>query len=260
MDKLTAQKLQNINKNFYENSAQSFSQTRQNPWAGWNKLALYLKLNLINPKSLLDLGCGNGRFFGFITKLYPSINYFGVDFSESLIKIAKNLFPNTTFKTMNLNNLENELNNKYDFITLFGVLHHVPSINARRDLLKTISKKLSDDGLLVFTRWNFIFDERLMSRKHKWEEVNISSHQVEENDYLLDWQANSKMLRYAHYTNDKEIQDLISFGDFKEINRFEADGKNDKLNTYILLKKSVLKINLELEAEKVMINQAFILD
>ena len=89
--------LNNLNQKFYEKTAEEFSKTRQSPWSGW-----YLLLNAINdflvptsissgsPLSVLDLGCGNGRFEKFLRENLPiSFTGTGIDSDERLLEEAK---------------------------------------------------------------------------------------------------------------------------------------------------------------------------
>lgn len=89
--------LNNLNQKFYEKTAEEFSKTRQSPWSGW-----YLLLDALNdflvptsissgcPLSVLDLGCGNGRFEKFLRGNLPiSFTGTGIDSDEALLKEAK---------------------------------------------------------------------------------------------------------------------------------------------------------------------------
>jgi len=52
----------------------------------------------INPRSLvLDVCCGTGDFTKIITKFYPRVKVIGIDFSENMLKLAKNKNPKGTF-------------------------------------------------------------------------------------------------------------------------------------------------------------------
>ncbi len=67
MDQKTVTKLNQLNQNFYQQIAESFDQTRQSAWRGWERLLPTLnqlsKSNSDNSFSVLDLGCGNGRSY-----------------------------------------------------------------------------------------------------------------------------------------------------------------------------------------------------
>src|SRR5690349_758474 len=86
MDEATIRRLNQINREFYRITADSFDQSRQHAWAGWEQLLEYLK----PPLSVLDVGCGNGRFGLFLAEaLSGDILYLGVDSSPILLERAK---------------------------------------------------------------------------------------------------------------------------------------------------------------------------
>src|SRR5215216_2276581 len=89
MDQDTARHLNDINRHFYEVTAESFDQTRQSPWPGWEALLPYLAPQQA-PLSVLDVGCGNGRFGVFLTKhLGIDVHYHGVDNNAALLERAR---------------------------------------------------------------------------------------------------------------------------------------------------------------------------
>ena len=56
-----------------------------------------IKDNLSKPSSLIDLGCGTGKYSNLLTKL--KLNVVGVDRSKEMLKIAKKKF----YKRLGLN-------------------------------------------------------------------------------------------------------------------------------------------------------------
>ncbi len=102
---------------------------------------------------MLDLGCGNGRFFeAFKDK---DIDYFGVDFSQRLIEIAKDRYGGrgAKFQVADALNLPFP-NNFFDKVYSIAVLHHIPSKALRQQFLKEIRRVLKPEGLLIITCWN----------------------------------------------------------------------------------------------------------
>ena len=64
VDDATFRYLNDLNRRFYETVAIDFDATRQQAWAGWERLLPYLHA----PLSILDIGCGNGRFGAFLAE------------------------------------------------------------------------------------------------------------------------------------------------------------------------------------------------
>lgn len=76
----------------------------------------------IKPRSMvLDLCCGTGDFSRIISKFYPGAHVIGLDFSEKMLKIAKNKNPKNVFMIGDCTNLPFEPN-EFDYITAgFGL-------------------------------------------------------------------------------------------------------------------------------------------
>jgi len=85
MNKITIDKLLKLNKDFYNNVSPSFSKTRQYGWPGWKILLQYLKDNNFKCEKVIDLACGNGRFYNSAVKYFPDILYLGIDDNEILL-------------------------------------------------------------------------------------------------------------------------------------------------------------------------------
>ena len=95
MDKEYAKYLLNKTKEDYNLIADDFSRTRENIWEE-------IRFLFDNKKErVLDLGCGNARYY----QLLKNTDYTGVDFSEKLIEIAKNKYPEAKFQAVDALNL-----------------------------------------------------------------------------------------------------------------------------------------------------------
>ncbi len=92
MNDKTFHQLVQLNKDFYENIYEEFNLTRQSPWQGWNAVVdiCNKKFAGVKKTKILDLGCGNGRFFKFLYENAKfDFDYYGVDASSRLLKIAE---------------------------------------------------------------------------------------------------------------------------------------------------------------------------
>ena len=118
--------------NFYKNQKISFKKFFDDDLRRYNKFK-----KLIGNKSLLDFGCGWG---GFLDKFKNKKNKFGVEVRMECIKYINN---NLKFK---LFNKLIQINQKFDFISLFHVLEHLPN---QITILKKLKKKLKKNGIII---------------------------------------------------------------------------------------------------------------
>lgn len=256
MKKSTINRLNQLNQKFYFEIADEFSQTRQLPWEGWEKLLGYdfviEKIEKQQKIFVLDLGCGNGRFAEFLANKKINMGYLGVDADEKLLniglnnKVFKNDSENLRLEKFDL--IENLLAaeevgktgmdfGEFDLVVSFGVLHHLPSLKLRKNFLKLMAKQVPIGGLVVVTAWRFDRDQNLMARKKDFSVVDMVGEDFEENDYLLDWQRGQNAIRYCHLTLPNEMDELISGSGLILVSTFSSDGKSGNLNDYYICKK-----------------------
>lgn len=237
MNKSTVQKINNINQKLYSNQSNQFSSTRGNSWQGWNLIKKYI----FDDISVLDVACGNARFAEFLNQnLFNGFTYYGIDSSEELIQIARTKLKSHNIQLQIFDVLSNklELNQKFDLITIFGFMHHIPSKAERVNFMSNISDLISEGGRIIFTTWNFnnlkLFEHRL--NIDDLNRLEINSNELEENDYFLPW-MDSTDIRYAHLYTESEIKELAEKCNLKIVDSFRADGKDKSTNTYYILTK-----------------------
>jgi tRNA (uracil-5-)-methyltransferase TRM9 len=234
MDEATRQRLNAINREFYVTTAAEFDQTRGKAWAGWVTLRDYLTA----PLAVLDVGCGNGRFGVFLAEtLSATITYHGIDNNSALLDYAKialaGLPPiSATFTQQDIITQPPETGS-YNLVVLFGVLHHVPGAAERLKFMQQLAERVAPDGLLCFASWRFYDYPRFRERIVPWS----ADFEVEAGDYLLDWRRGERALRYCHYVDDSEQAALITATGLSEVTTYRADGADNRMNVYSLLRK-----------------------
>ena len=132
----------------YNLIAEHFSRAREKIW---EEMRFLFDDYLIPGEKVLDLGCGNGRFYQAMKD--KKVDYFGVDSSEKLIEIAKNKHPGVRFQVADALNLPFP-NNYFDKVYSIAVLQHIPSQEFRLQFLKEIKRVLKPKRLLILTVWN----------------------------------------------------------------------------------------------------------
>lgn len=96
--------------------------------------------------SVLDIGCGPANI---LKGIRFGINYTGIDLNPEYITTATRNFGEIgNFYLMNVEDLSNKFNEKYDRILILGTLHHL-SNEQIEGLLRVASTLLNKNGVLV---------------------------------------------------------------------------------------------------------------
>lgn len=245
----TIHKLNHLNQVFYQQVAEAFSASRQAPWSGWKQVASLISHQLPTSPILLDVGCGNGRWAEFIASyLTGNPQYIGVDSNSKLLDIAaQHSYPELLkVSWLQIDVITSILDSTFesrlqappcDLVTLYGVLHHVPSFELRRRVLATLINRIKSGGWVVFTVWKFLDNPRLKQKIVPFSQVEIDSQDLEPHDYLLDWQRGGVAYRYCHYVSEQELLDLLHELPVKVVTTFTDDAKEGNGNLYIVLQK-----------------------
>lgn len=134
----------------------------------------------------------------------------------------------------------------WDWIVVFGVLHHVPSEVLRRELVEVLAARLAPGGVLVLTAWQFADRERFARSifptdavSAQAEENGFDASDLEPGDHLLGFGGNAAVPRYCHHLDHDEFDRLTAGLGLTLTAEFEADGKSADLNLYRVYVKRV---------------------
>jgi tRNA (uracil-5-)-methyltransferase TRM9 len=263
MDAKTRAQLNQLNHAFYEGTADAFSDTRRDPWPGWERAMSHVIRPDTGPLSVLDAGCGNGRFVRYLAETEArtergtekcDVQYLGIDSSTSLLAHAKQSYADLSwaeFREHDVLELATETPSDFgpfDLVVAFGVLHHVPDSNARRVFLHDLVSLLSARGVLVVTAWQFGAVEHFTSRAIAWSDYNrraeqpIDESDLEEGDYLLGF-GSSPHPRYCHFTSATELHELLRDAPVTWVDEYCDDGKTRDLNRYAVVNRTESSTN-----------------
>jgi len=241
MDSAIAARLIELNRDFYTRFGNSFSATRHRIQPGvWRVLEM-----LKGDENILDLGCGNGELARALAKRGHHGAYLGVDFSLPLLRDAESqpegfsaTFQEVDLTQLSVSSIQSPITDHWSLITAFAVLHHIPSVELRINILKTVHQLLKPDGLFIHSNWQFLNSEKLKARIQPWEAVAISAADVDTNDYLLDWRSGGMGLRYVHHFDEGELRELAEASGFQIMDVFYSDGETGNLGLYQVWKSA----------------------
>lgn len=106
----------------YDNNLDYYSPLKNKSY--FNYMCNTLNVDISTIKSVLDLGCGDGRL---CESIESSIEYMGVDYSEKRIHKASNKYKDRNFKVSCIHKFCELQTSFYDLAVLTEVLEHIES-------------------------------------------------------------------------------------------------------------------------------------
>ena len=140
------------------------------------------RIEINNPKNILDVGCGPGNSTKVLKNVFPNAHILGIDSSENMIRKAREVYSDIAFKVMDITSENQDLEN-FDIIFSNACLQWIPN---HRDFIPRLFSKLSKGGVLA-VQIPMNFQEKLFTimnetiNEDKWD---FSSMSVEPNETL----------------------------------------------------------------------------
>jgi tRNA (uracil-5-)-methyltransferase TRM9 len=165
------------------------------PWKDFRKKPIeeVVKFLMSKKGNCLDLGCGSGR--NFLKR--ERLKIYGVDFSENMLKYAKELAKereiNVELVKANAEKLPFK-DNFFDCAIFVATLHCIPKENARKKSLEELYRVLKPKSEAIITVWD----------------KNQEKFEKEKKEVLLPWNFNGKEYKRYYYLYEKdEIKSLV---------------------------------------------------
>ena len=129
-----------------------------------NKLELINKI--ANGKKILDYGCGVGDYLEFMQK--NGYDVLGMEPNDSARKIAQSKIGKDKVVSTELE----QINEKFDVITLWHVLEHIPNLN---EIIAQLKNHLTENGTLIIAVPNHqSYDAKYYGEK--WAAYDVPRH------------------------------------------------------------------------------------
>lgn len=168
----------NYVKNFYNNHAAEFDATRYAPWP----IVKNFIDDLPQGTCILDVGSGNGK-----NQYRDDLYWTSCDNSIEMCKRSKNAV------LCECTSLPFE-SNSYDAVICIAVLHHLDSVQKRKDAINEIFRVLKPNGKFIISVWG-------------------AQKKYGSGDQFVKWKTN-ETLRYIHFFTEDEVNQLFD----KQIN------------------------------------------
>lgn len=229
MNDQTVEQLVELNRVFYQTFAQAFAETRAAPQPGFAQLVECLSPG---PQTVLDVGCGDGRFGRYLREHDRQIHYTGIDLTPELLERARSaaddrLLSRELSRPGALDGLPT-----YSCIVCLSTLQHIPGRANRVRLLREMHDHLVPGGLLFLGNWQFMDSPRQRRKLRDWSLAGIDPLAVDPEDHLLSWSRAGTGLRYVAYLDEANIVQLLNEAGLQPIEFFRSDGREGNLNLY----------------------------
>lgn len=157
---------------------------------------------------IIDLGCGAGR--NMIKNNH--IEYYGVDFSEKMINLAKQYVKKEKINAKLFKSKVDKLNKEdfqdkmFDYGLFIATLHCLETKKERENALKEFYRILKKDAEALISVWNSE-DKRFQGFK---------------GDIYMSWKENNILhMRYYYLYDKQELIDLLENSGFKIIEEYK---------------------------------------
>jgi tRNA (uracil-5-)-methyltransferase TRM9 len=197
------------------------------PWSEYRQKTLEEVINFLKDKKgkVLDLGCGSGR--NMIKQ--EGIEFYGVDFSESMIQLAKQNAQkngiNAKFKLSEANKLDYD-SEFFDYALFISTLHCIQGEANRKKALSELYRVLKEGGEAIVSVWNKDIESKL--------------GKLEAKEGFVNWANNGEnYARYYYFYDEDELVYLLKEVGF-EVIKIDSygDEKHAKKNIVVYVKKS----------------------
>ncbi len=230
----------------YNQIAESFSETRNKSWPEFE--LLFKKSQKHSNRHIpytiyhiLDLACGNGRLYDFLSSKAPltkgvgGFSYTGIDNSEQLLNQAKKLhkkIPYTiyhipyTFSHGDILSIPAK-DNSFDQIWCIAAFHHLPK-KYQLQGAKEIHRVLKSDSLIVLTVW------QLWQWKYIKEIIKaFLRNPLRIKNLFIPWRKGEKKVdRFYYAFTATELEKIFKKAGFEILDIFTVI-KNQKTKTFL---------------------------
>ena len=175
-------------------------------------------MNLKSNSNIYEIGCGTGIFLYSIKQIID-VNCYGIDYSSSLIKIAKNLLNESEFIVSEAK-LMPSFKKKFDIIFAHSVFHYFPNENYAFEVIKKASNLLKPGGKICLLDLN---DKKYEKESLQMRINSFSNHEEYEKFY--------KGLDHL-FICKKNLELNLRKSGFTDIKFFDPFTKQDNIRKY----------------------------
>jgi len=249
MESATAGRLNALTREFYDEHAETFADSRPRLAGGVRRV-----LAQVRPGArVLEVGCGDGKAARWLARQAAPASYLGLDGSQAMLERARQYSaldtqrqPPPAFRLGEEAFVYSDLaapdwatalpKPPFDLILAFAVFHHLPRFETRARLMRDLAGRLAPGGRLAMSNWQFLRSPKLRQHVVPWPALGMTEAEVEPGDYLLSWERRGRRgVRYVHLLDEDEARRLAGQAGLQVVEVFSADGASGDLAEYVVL-------------------------
>jgi len=140
----------------------------------WNRMILQVSqpIGLRGDESILESGCGAGAFLASLLAIYPGLKVAGVDYSPSLLAIARQNFKSGEFHVADMTDLGFIANDSYDHAVSFGTFIYLSSEESARRAVFEMLRVTKSGGIV------YIGEVSDLAKRAEAENIRRASHEA----------------------------------------------------------------------------------
>jgi ubiquinone/menaquinone biosynthesis C-methylase UbiE len=212
-------------------------------------------------RSVLDVGCGIGRFYDILTE--NGASYLGIDSSDAMIERAKERLGMAMFEKGDIYDIGFP-DESFDLVFCWGVLFHLPNIEAPVKELCRVSKKY-----VIFNIWSST--EKNTLTRGAWNEYIAEYTEEFVRGLLREQSFNAQVTPYIYRLDDGEVENYeghrLSRKVFKLRRKSPCEAARDRATHALVLTQKAMLTEIprrdqrirELELEIAVLNNSLAL-
>ena len=190
-------------------------------------------IDLIKNKSVLDMGCGSGRFTIALAQLGAQM-VTGIDLGKTGISVGRKIseklnLKNIKFLEGNVTSLPFE-NDSFDFVFSKGVLHHTGNLNKGLDEYHRVLKKGGNGFLYLYGSGGLFWNSRIKMREvMKLIPMNYANNILKflgmpSKRYIF---VDSWYVPIEEHVERKQLENYLTSQNYSKIEKVEYTGSDD---------------------------------